>query len=180
MICIHSRNISLMTTVNPFVNDCPNVNFLPLFLLHRSSLELCVSLLHLGLIISTLKIALANILRDVLVLLDVANVHQCSKVDVPYLGVLCVCFLDTLLSFPFHCRFIIWNQLFVGWKIFYSYFSVSPRHASLGDRSPESSEPYVTLDFPKFAYQNNIRSSYFFLPKFTLESISYSRTWRVT
>ena len=28
--------------------------------------------------------------------------------------------------------------------------------------------------FPKFADQNHIRSSYFFLPRFTLESISYS------
>ena len=77
--------------------------FLPLILLHRSPLEVRVQPLHLGLIISTLEIALsnilwnvlvlmstleialANILRDVLVLLDVADVHQCNKVDFPYL-----------------------------------------------------------------------------------------------
>ena len=59
--------------------------FLPLILLHRSPLEVRVQLLHLGLIISTLEIALSNILRDVLVLLDVADVHQCNKVDFPYL-----------------------------------------------------------------------------------------------
>ena len=53
-------------------------------------------------------------------------------------------------------------------------FLAFPRHASLRDRSPESSEPYVTLDFPKFADQNNFRSSYSYLPRFTLESISYS------
>ena len=65
---LHSRNFSLVTTVNHFVDDCPNLNFLPSFLLHRSSLEVRVQLFHLSLIISTLEIALANILRDVLVL----------------------------------------------------------------------------------------------------------------
>ena len=38
---------------------------------------------------STLEIVLANILRDVLVLLDVADVHQCSKVDFPYCCFVC-------------------------------------------------------------------------------------------
>ena len=70
-----------MTTVNHFVKDCPNLKFLPSFLLHGSSLEVRVQLFHLGLIMSTLEIALSNILRDVLVLLDVADVHQCNKVD---------------------------------------------------------------------------------------------------
>ena len=37
---------------------------------------------------STLEIVLANNPRDVLVLLDVADVHQCSKVGFPYL---CFC-----------------------------------------------------------------------------------------
>ena len=41
----HSRNFSLVTTVNHFVNDCTNLNFLPLFLFHRSSLEVPVPLL---------------------------------------------------------------------------------------------------------------------------------------
>ena len=76
----------LVTTVNHFVNDCPNLNVLPLFLLHRSSLEVRVQLFTLGLIstlaialesipwdvlvlMSTLEIALANIPRDVLVLM---------------------------------------------------------------------------------------------------------------
>ena len=49
-----------MTTVNHFVNDCPNFHVLPSFL-HRSPLEVRVQVLHLGLIISTLEIALANI-----------------------------------------------------------------------------------------------------------------------
>ena len=41
-------------------------------------------------LMSTLEIVLANIHRDVLVLLDVADVHQCSKVDFPYLLFLCL------------------------------------------------------------------------------------------
>ena len=49
-----------------------------------------------------------------------------------------------------------------------------PRLASLRERPPESSEPYVVLDFSKFAEQNNIQSLYSFLPRFRLESISYS------
>ena len=68
-----------------------------------------------------------------------------------------------------------------------------PRLASLRDRSPELSEPLVTR-FPnffvcapphscvhsRFAEQINIRSSNFFLPRITLESISYTPGCRVT
>ena len=75
-------------------------NFLPLFLLHRSSVEVRVQLLQLGLIISTLEIALANIPRNVLVLLNVADVHQCGKkVDIPYLLFLCAFFMASFHSF---------------------------------------------------------------------------------
>ena len=153
-----------MTTVNHFVKDCPNLNLLPSFLLHRSSLEVRVLLFHLRLLISILEIALANILRDVLVLkstleialtnihrdvlvlkstlaivlanilrdvlvlestlaivlanirrdalvlFDVADVHQCNKVDFPYL-LFFVCLLYDLLSFLFHCRFAFQNYI---------------------------------------------------------------------
>ena len=153
----------MVTTVNHFVN-CPNCNFLPSFLLHRSSLEVRVQLFQLVLIISTheialanvprdvlvlmstLEIDLANILRDALVLLNMADVHQCNKVDFHYL-LFFVCLLHDILSFLFHCRLCI---LFV--------LLGFPRHASLRDRSSESSEPNVTLDSLKFAEQNNIRS----------------------
>ena len=91
-----------MTTVNHFVNIFCKLNFLPLLLLHRSPLEVRVQLLHLGLIIATLMIALANIPRDVLVLLDVTDVHQYSKVDFPYYLFLCA-FLMT----PFHSFSIV-------------------------------------------------------------------------
>ena len=49
-------------------------------------------------IISTLEIALANIHRDVLVLLEVADVHQCSKVDFRYLLFLCAFFMTSFHS----------------------------------------------------------------------------------
>ena len=72
-----------------------------------------------------------------------------------------------------------------------------PRQASRRDRCPELSEPYVTLGslirtyyycvhsfylcvHPRLVEQNNIPSLYFFLPRFTLESISYSPGCRVT
>ena len=138
---IHSRNFSLMTTVNYFVNDCPNLNSLPLFLPYRSSLGVRVQLLHLSLIISTLEIALANIpwdvlvlmstleivlpniLRDVFVLLNVAAVRQCNKVDFPYIFVLCAFFKTCFHSF---CIVAFSSGInFLVWKICYSYFSVS-------------------------------------------------------
>ena len=142
--CIQSRDFSLVTTVNDFVNECTNFNFLHTFLLHRSSLEVRVQLFHLGLIISTLEIALANIHRDVLVLLDVAHVHQCNKMDFPYL---CFCLPSSWPPFiscpslPFHLE-----STLLGLKDLLLILLGFPRHASLTDRSPKSSEPYVTLD----------------------------------
>ena len=120
-----------MTTVNHFVHDRPNLNFMPSSLLHRSSLEVRVQLLHLGVIKSTLEIALANILRDVLVLmstlvivlaniprdvlvlLDVADVHQCNKVGLSFSFVF-MCLLFDIISFLFHCSLCIWNQHCLG------------------------------------------------------------------
>ena len=53
-------------------------------------------------IISTLEIAL----------LDVADVHQWSKVNFPFCCF--VCLLYDLLTFLFHCRLFIWNQHCLG------------------------------------------------------------------
>ena len=50
-------------------------------------------------IISTLEIALVNILGGVLVLLNVADVHQCITVDFPYLLFLCAFFMTSFHSF---------------------------------------------------------------------------------
>ena len=119
---IHSRNFSLMTTVNHFVNDCPNLKFLPLFPLRRSSLEVRVQILHLGL----------------------KNVYTwaCSCEHFPgctrtfWCGE-CPSMHQSGLSFPFvlpslwppfflfHCRLFIWNQHCLRWKTFFWYFSVS-------------------------------------------------------
>ena len=72
---------------------------------------------------STLDIALANIFPDVLVLLNVADVHQCNKVDFPYLLCLCAFFLTSFHSFSI--AGLDFGQHCSEWKIFYSYFSVS-------------------------------------------------------
>ena len=119
-------------------------------------------------IFSTLGVALANIFRDALVLCDVADVHQCNKAEFPYI---CCCGPSS----PFHLE-----STLLGMKDLLFMLLGFPRHASLTHRSPESSEPYVTLDSSKFAEQDNIGSSYFFLPKFSLESFSYSPDFEVT
>ena len=121
---------------------------------------------------STLEISLANILRDVLVLLDVADVHQCNKVDFPYLLFLYDFFMT---SFHSSSNVAFSSGINIAWN---------ERSAVCASRFPEAcvserqiSRVFWTIRnslFPKFAEQNNIRSSYFFLPRFTLESISYS------
>ena len=96
-------------------------NFLPLFPLHRSP-RWCIGwecflpstsassfrgttvlIVYSSFIwvISTLEIALANIHPDVLVLLDVADVHQCSKADFPFCCF--VCLFHDFFTFLFHC-----------------------------------------------------------------------------
>ena len=66
-----------MTTVNRSVIDCPNLKF------HN---------------FHTLRLVLRTF-TDVFVLLDVADVHQCKKVDFPYLLFLCAFFLTSSHSF---------------------------------------------------------------------------------
>ena len=130
-----------MTTVNHFVHDCTNLNFM------ISTLEIALANIHRDVLVlmSTLEIDLANILRDVLVLLDVADVHQCSKVDFPYLLFLCAFFMTSFHSFSIVAfasgSNIAWNE-----RSFLFELLGFPRHASLRDRYPESSEPHVTLD----------------------------------
>ena len=155
-----SHNFSLMTTVDRFVNDCTHVKFLHSFLLHRSSLEIRVQLLHLGLMISTLEIALANVLRDVLVLMstsdivlenflgnvlvlaNVADVHQPSKMDFPHLLFLCAFFMTSFHSFSI----LHLDSTLLGMKDILFVLLGFSKHASLRGSSPESSGPYVTLD----------------------------------
>ena len=128
---------------------------------------------------STLEIVLANIPLDVLVLLDVADVHQCSKVDFPYL-LFCVCLLYDLLSFLFHCRLFIWNQHCLGWKIFYSYFSVS-RGMRLWETDLQSLLNHTQLSIPKVRWSEPtfvVHTSFF--PGSHLRVPCTPRTFRVT
>ena len=99
MVLLLEDDFEFILVINHFVNDCTYLKILPLFLLHRSSLEVRLQLLHVGLIISALEIALANTLRDVFVLLNVADVHQCNKVDFPFLLFLCAFFMTSFHSF---------------------------------------------------------------------------------
>ena len=166
-----------MTTVNHFVNDCHHLNFLPSFLLHRSSLEDRGQLFHLGLIISTLEIVLANNPWDVLVLMNEADVHQCNKVDFPYLLFLCAFFVT---SFHFFSIVAFSSGIIIAWDersvIHTSWFP----EACVSER--QIFGVFWTIRnyrFPKFADQNNIRSSYFFLPRLSLESTLYSPDFEV-
>ena len=135
-----------------------------------------------------------TLLGSVHVLFEFADVHQCNKVDFP-----CCCFV-CLFATSFHsfstAAFACGINIAWGERSFAHTLSF-PRQVSLRDRSPELSEPFVTLGFPisifclcvhpshlcvhpRFPEQNNILSLYFFLRKFTLESISYSPGFRVT
>ena len=131
---------------------------------------------------STLEIALANNGRDVLVLLEVADVHQCNKVDFPYLLCMCAFFMTSFHSFSIVA---FASGINIAWVersfVCASWFP----EACLSER--EISRIFWTIRnsrFPMFADHNDIRSSYFFLTKFPLESILYSPdflrfTWRI-
>ena len=110
-----------MTTVDHFVNDCPNFSKFPhlrLFLRTFSGMYLyfgcggCSSM-------------------------------QQSELSLPFVF---VCLLCDLLSFFSHCLTFHLELTLFGMKDFLFVLLGFPRHASLRDRSPESSEQYVTLD----------------------------------
>ena len=130
---IRSRNCSLMTTVNCVVNDCRHLNF-HCFYTWDGSCEHSPGCTRTD--VHTWDCS-CNILRDVLVLLNVTDVHQCSK-NKRSLPFVFVCLLYDLLSFFLHCRLFIWNQTLLGMKDLLFILFGFPRH--------DSSEPYVTLD----------------------------------
>ena len=111
-----------------------------------STLEIALANNHLDVLVlmSTLEIVLVNILRDVLVLFDVADIHQCSKVDFPCLLFLCAFFMTSFHSFSI-VVLLHFKSTLLGVKDLLFILLGLPRRASLRDRSPESSEPYVTL-----------------------------------
>ena len=134
---IYSRNFSLMTTVNHFVNDCPNLNCLPLFLLHRSPLEFVYS----SLMVYWLRMFFTihvSCFRWIFHTWDCSCEHslgctrtfecgwcpsmQQSGLSLPF--VFCVPPLWPPFI-PFPLSLCIWNQHCLGWKIFCLCFSVS-------------------------------------------------------
>ena len=132
-------------------------------------------------IISTLENALANILRDVLVLLDVADVHQCNKVDFPYLLFLSAFFMTSFDSFSIVVLHL--NSTWLGVKDLLFVLLGFPRHASLRDRSPESSEPYVTLDSRRSLIRTTFEVHTFPFPGSHLRAshtlLVFLFTWRI-
>ena len=137
---------------------------------------------------------LSNTSRECTCTCELTDVHQCIKVDFP-----CCCFVWlSITSFHSFSNAAFASGINIAWgeRSFAHSFGF-PRQSSLKDRSPALSEPFVTLGFPisifclcvhlphlcvhpRFAEQNNIRSLYFFLPKFSLESISYSPSFSDT
>ena len=125
---------------------------------------------------------------------ELTDVHQCNKVGFP-----CCCFVCLFItSFHSFSTAAFASGINIAWcERSFAHTLGFPRQASLTDRYPELSEPFVTLGFPisifylcvhlqhlfvhpRFAEQNNIQSLYFLLPKSTLESISSSPGFRVT
>ena len=98
---------------------------------------------------------------------------QRSGLSLPFVF---VCLLYHLLSFLFHSRLFIWNQHCLGCKVSWFVLLSFPRHASLRDRSPESSEPYVTLDSRSSLNRTTfgVRTSFFPSPH-----LRVSRTLRI-
>ena len=83
---------------------------------------------------------------------------------------LCAFFMPFL---PFPLSPLHLESTLLGMKDLFFILLGFPRHASLRDRSGVL-WTIRNSRFPKFADQNHIRCSYSFLPRFTLESISYS------
>ena len=166
----------LVTTVTHFVNDCHHVHFLLPFLLHRSSLEVRIRLFQLGLIISTLEIALANFLRNVLVLVDMADVHHATKRTFLTLSFCVPSFWHPFIPLPLsslHQESTLLQFVLLGF----------PTHASLRDRSPESCEPCITFDSRSSLNKLTIRVHISFFPNSHLR-VSCTHwifwfTWRI-
>ena len=146
---IRSRNSSLMTTVNHFVDECPYFDF------HHFHTSDC-SREHSAGCTPTLGGG------------GCPSMQQ-SGLSLPFVF---VCFLHDLLSFLFPLSPLHLESTLLGTKDLLFVVLGFLRRASLR----QISRLFWTIRnsrFPKFADQNHIRSPYFFLPRFTLESISY-------
>ena len=113
-------------------------------------------------VISTLEITLANIHRDVLVLMSTLEIGLVTFPGMySYFWMWRMCINATTWTFlifrfgvpslwppfiPFPLSPLHLESTLLGVKDLLFRLPNFPKHASLGDRSPESSEPYVTLD----------------------------------
>ena len=119
------------------------------------------------------NVVLSNTSRWCTCTFELADVHQCNKVDCP-----CCCFcvpLYDLLSFLVHCCFCIWNQHCLGWNIFLHILWVS-RSKNLWETDLQNRLNHSWLSVlvcvhrlylwvhPRLAEQNNIRIVESFLP----------------
>ena len=93
-------------------------------------------------IISSLEIALSNIPGERTCTFELADVHQCSKVDFP-----CRCFVCLFItSFHSLSTAAFASGINIAWcEISFACTLGFRRQASLRERFPESSEPFVTL-----------------------------------
>ena len=153
---VHSRNFSLMTTVNHFVNDCPYFNF------HHFHTSDC-SREHSAGCTPTFGGGGCPSMQQI-------------GLSLPFVFVY---LLHDLLSFLFHFRLFIWTQHCLGRKIFCLCFSVS-RGMRLWDRSPDSSEPFVTLDSRSSLIRTTFGVHNSFFPGSHLRVSRTSRSFRVT
>ena len=121
--------------------------------------------------------------RSVHVLFELADVHQCNKVDFH-----CCCFVCLFFtSFHSFSTATFASGINIAWgerSFAHTRFpktSVSERQISRnGCTFHLCVHPSYLCVHLRLAEQNNIWSLYFFLPKSTLESISYSPGGRVT
>ena len=127
---------------------------------------------------STLEIALANIFPGMCSYVWMWRMSiTATKMDIPYLLFSCAFFMT---SFHSSSSVAFSSGTNIAWD------ERSFVHTS---RFPEACVSEIQISrvfwtirnsrFPKFADQNHIRSTYFFLPRFTLESISYSSNQKV-
>ena len=143
---IHSRNFSLMTTVNHFVNDCPNLNFdnFHTWDCSREYSPGCTRTFECG---------------------GCPSVQQ-SGFSPPFVF-LCAFFMTSFHSFSTVASAsginIAWNERSFAYTSRFPEACVSERQISRVFWTIRNSR------FPKFAEQNNTRSSYFFLPRFSWE-----------
>ena len=155
----------------------PNRNYLSSFLLHRSSLKVRVQLFFIW----------ASLFPHMRLLLRTfSRMYLCfwmwrMSINATKWTFLIFCCAPSFMT-SFHSSHSIdafASGINVAWVKIFCLCSCFPKHASLRDRSPESSAPYVTLYCRSSLNRTTFEVSYFLLPKFSIESISYSLDFKI-